>query len=98
MSGPCFYRGFFVLSTMPIIEVPIEFEYEGVLFQGCFYTSKGVENVWQLSLSKYAYGQLVKYNTGWKWCPNAKNLFTEDYMLEFFVKTVNGHRQKHPDE
>jgi hypothetical protein len=73
---------------MPVIEVPIEFEYEGIQFEGCLYTTKGTENVWQLLLNKRAYGQLVKYNTGWQWCPNAKDLFTEEWMLNFFVKAV----------
>ena len=74
---------------MPIISVPIEFEYEGIYFQGEFYTSKGSENVWQLTLHKRCYGQLIKYNTGWQWCPNAKNMFTEPFMLEFFVSTID---------
>jgi len=50
--------------------------------------TKGNENVWHLTLYKYSYGQLIKYNTGWQWCPNAKNMFTDRFMLDFFVKAV----------
>jgi hypothetical protein len=73
---------------MAIISIPIELEYEGMEFAGEFSTSTGNENVWQLSLYKYSYGQLIKYKTGWQWCPNAKNMFTEPFMMEFFVGVV----------
>jgi hypothetical protein len=73
---------------MPILSVPVEFDYEGINFSGEFSTSTGNENVWQLRLYKYSYGQLIKYNTGWQWCPNSKNMFTEAFMLEFFVSLV----------
>ena len=73
---------------MPLIYIPIEFEYEGILFSGTFSTTKGNEDVWQLSLAGYRYGQLVHYYDGWKWCPGLSNDFTEPYMEEFFIKTV----------
>jgi hypothetical protein len=73
---------------MPVIEIPIEFEYEGITFQGEFSCQPGNENVWHLRLYNYNYGQLVKYNTGWKWCPNVQNWFTEPFMEEFFVGVV----------
>jgi len=70
------------------MSIPIEFEWEGITFNGEFSTSIGNGNVWQLTLYKRCYGQLIKYNTGWQWCPNAKNLFTESFMLDFFVSVV----------
>jgi hypothetical protein len=73
---------------MPILSVPVEFEYEGVLFSGEFSTSTGNENYWSLTLYKLNYGQLIRYNTGWQWCPNAKNMFIEPFMLEFFVSLI----------
>lgn len=73
---------------MPMISIPIEFEYEGILFSGNFNTSVGNEDVWQLSLYRYSYGQLVNYNTGWKWRPNIQGWFQEAYMEQFFIKTV----------
>jgi hypothetical protein len=73
---------------MPLINIPIEFEYEGILFSGDFHTAVGNEDVWQLSLYRYSYGQLVKYNTGWKWRPNVQGWFQEPYMEQFFIKTV----------
>ena len=72
---------------MPIIKIPVEFEYEGISFQGEFSTSQGSENVWHLMLYKYYYGQLVKYHTGWKWCGN-NAMFSEPFMLEYFVRVV----------
>jgi hypothetical protein len=87
--------GFFALPcvnwAMPILNAPIEFEYEGIQFEGMFYTSKGNENAWQLLLYNRAYGQLIKYYNGWKWCPNAKGMFKEPYMKDFFVKTVEAY-------
>jgi hypothetical protein len=72
-----------------MINIPVEFEYEGIQFAGNFYTSVGNHNnVWQLSLYNYSYGQLVNYNTGWKWCPNIQGWFQEPYMEQFFIKTV----------
>jgi hypothetical protein len=49
---------------MHIINILIEFEYEGIYFQGEFLSQSGTENVWQLTLYNYHYGQLVNYNTG----------------------------------
>ena len=73
---------------MAIISILVEFEYEGIFFSGELSTSTGNENVWQLTLYKRCYGQLIQYNTGWQWCPNAKNMFTESFMLDFFVSVV----------
>lgn len=73
---------------MSLLEIPIEFEYEGIQFSGSFSTTQGNENVWHLSLYKRSYGQLVKYNIGWRWRPNIQEWFKEPYMEEFFVKTV----------
>jgi hypothetical protein len=80
---------------MSIIDIPIEFEYEGIHFQGEFVSQSGTENVWQLRLYNYHYGQLVNYNTGWKWCPNIQKWFTEPLMEEFFVRVVvTGHQKR----
>ena len=72
---------------MEILKIPIQFEYEGIQFSGEF-TSEGGCTSWQLNLNGYYYGQLVKYSTGWKWCPNNQNHFTEDYMERFFIEVV----------
>ena len=73
---------------MAIISILVEFEYGGIFFSGELSTSTGNENVWQLTLYKRCYGQLIQYNTGWQWCPNAKNMFIEPFMLEFFVSVI----------
>jgi hypothetical protein len=79
---------------MSIIDIPLEFEYEGIYFQGEFLSHSGTENVWQLRLYNYHYGQLINYNTGWKWCPNIQNWFAEPFMEEFFVRVVTtGHNK-----
>jgi hypothetical protein len=54
------------LAAMHIINIPIEFEYEGIYFQGEFLSQSGTENVWQLRLYNYHNGQFVNYDTGWK--------------------------------
>lgn len=76
---------------MPVLDIPVDFEYEGAHFTGTFYTTKGNENVWQLNLNGYSWGQLVKYSTGWKWCPNTKLWFNEDYMEKYFVSLVENY-------
>lgn len=76
---------------MPLIDIPVEFEYEGIQFSGTFTTSKGNENMWDLSLNKRHYGSLVKYSTGWQWCPTGRTpMFFEDYMENFFIEKVTG--------
>jgi hypothetical protein len=72
------------------MDIPVSFEYEGIQFEGAFDLPSGAGS-WQLNLNGYHYGQLVKYSTGWKWCPNPKNLFTEDYMEKFFIETVESY-------
>lgn len=79
---------------MAIIAIQVEFEYEGIMFSGHLSTSQGNENVWQLTLYNFSYGQLIKYNIGWKWCPNIQNWFTEQYMEEFFVETVEDYLRR----
>jgi hypothetical protein len=54
------------MAAMHIIDIPIEFEYEGIYFQGEFLSQSGTENVSQLTLYNYHYGPLENYNTGWK--------------------------------
>lgn len=77
---------------MQLIELLIEFEYEGIAFSGQFTTSKGNENAWDLNLNGYHYGTLVKYSTGWQWCPTGRNpMFIEDYMERFFIETVENY-------
>lgn len=76
---------------MPLLSIPIEFDWEGMWFEGELSTSKGNENVWQLTLYRRSYGQLVKYINGWKWCPNIQNRFTEPFMEEFFVSKVENY-------
>lgn len=73
---------------MPLLDIPIEFEYEGIFFSGRLTTTKGNEDAWQLTLYNYSYGQLVKYQSGWKWRPNIQGWFQEAYMESFFIKTV----------
>lgn len=74
---------------MAMIEVPIEFEYEGILFSGRFSAHSGTLSYWDLNLQGYSYGSLVKYSSGWQWCPNGKMpMFLEDYMEKFFIDTV----------
>jgi hypothetical protein len=82
---------------MPIIDIPIAFEWEGIYFEGVFSTSKGNENVFHLKLFGYHYGQLVNYCTGWKWCPNINGYFTEDFMERFFIETVEAYLKQAKD-
>lgn len=78
------------------LTVPIEFEYEGVLFSGSFVSSTGNEHAWDLVLYGYHYGMLVKYSHGWQWCPNGKApMFPEPYMEQFFIKTVEDFTKSH---
>jgi hypothetical protein len=79
---------------MTIIDIPIEFEYEGIFFSGQF-SSEGPLTSWHLNLNKIYYGQLVKYSTGWKWRPNLKNYFKEDYMEQYFIGVVEGYLKEH---
>lgn len=75
---------------MPTDKIPIEFEYEGIHFKGFFDRVAGAGNnlLYHLTLYRYHYGQLWKTAQGWRWGPNIHNWFTEPWMLEFFIKTV----------
>jgi len=75
---------------MPIIEIPVEFEYEGISFKGHFYQANGAGGSWHLNLNGYYYGKLVNYITGQKWCPNINNWFAEPFMEDYFIRLING--------
>jgi len=53
-----------------------------------FIQSGGGSGSYQLMLSEYYYGQLVKYYDGWSWCPNNSNMFIERYLKEFFINKI----------
>lgn len=74
---------------MAIVDIPIEFDYEGMWFSGTFTAHPGSLHYWDLNLLGYQYGALVKYSSGWQWCSNGKApMFAEDYMERFFIETV----------
>jgi hypothetical protein len=75
---------------MSVVSIPVEFEYEGIWFEGVFYTQAGDRKHWSLLLYNYNYGSLIEYYAGWRWCPNEKKMFTEPYMLEFFLGVIHG--------
>lgn len=74
------------------ITIPVQFEYEGIYFEGNLSSSTGNEHVWNLVLYGFLYGGLVKYSTGWQWCSNGKApMFLDDYMKDFFVSVVENY-------
>lgn len=82
---------------MPITKIPVEFEYEGMHFEGTFDWVAGAGNSlkFHLTLYRHHYGQLWKTEQGWRWGPNNLNLFIEDFMLEYFISVVEeGLRQE----
>lgn len=81
---------------MAFVEIPVQFEYEGIMFTGTFTAHPGSLNYWDLNLNSYAYGALVKYTSGWQWCSNGKApMFLERYMQQFFIETVERYLSNH---
>lgn len=83
---------------MALIAIPIEFEYEGIQFAGYFtkVPGAGYNDVYHLNLHGYHYGQLWKARDQWCWGANAKELFNEQFMLEFFVNVIEQYFHNNP--
>lgn len=71
------------------MKIPVSFEYEGVQFDG--YLSKvsgaGSTATYHLMINNYFRGQLFNTPSGWRFGSN-NNMFEENYMVEFFVNTI----------
>jgi hypothetical protein len=72
-----------------ISAIPVSFEYEGIQFDGYFTNNHGAGfDRYHLILNGVHYGSLIISDTGWRWAAGPGNMFTEPYMVVYFIEVV----------
>lgn len=83
------------LAYLPSMErIPVQFDYEGIWFDGYFVKIAGAASggLYHLMINGTYWGQLWKTeNYGWRFgSSNDNNMFEELYMVDFFVSVIEG--------